>query len=130
MTGINKNGEINGQKIISNFRENHFRILIIEIAIFLNILPDIEMMKNNNDKNNNDKNVRKEEKNEEKKKNKINDDNININNEKEKSKSNDKGEKEEKVNSRSELRNLYLHGFSVTKIAEMLCNKIIKKGKK
>jgi hypothetical protein len=103
---------------------------MIEIAIFLNILPDIETMKNNNDKNNDNKSIRKEEKNEEKKRNKNYDNNIEINNEKEKDKSNEKGEKEEKVNSGSELRNLYLHGFSVTKIAEMLCNKIIKKGKK
>jgi hypothetical protein len=102
---------------------------MIEIAIFLNILPDIEMMKNN-DNNNNNKSVRKEEKNEEKNKNKNNDNNIDIKDEKEKGKSNEKGEKEEKVNSGSELRNLYLHGFSVTKIAEMLCDKIIKKGKK
>lgn len=137
--GNSKNGEINGQKIISNFRENHFRILILEIAIFLNILPDIEISKNENSYNDSNE-MKKEDKNKDDNfnNNKIAKQDIDKNENKNISKDNKKTfgsniekEKEEKEGTGyrgSALRNLYLHGFTVTKIAEMLCNRIIKKG--
>ena len=115
--------------------------MILEIAIFLNILPDIEINKDENFNNNNNdsKEVRKEDKNKDNY-NKIakqeTEKNENKNNSKDNKKtfgSNIEKEKEEKEESGyrgSALRNLYLHGFTVTKIAEMLCNKIIKKGNK
>ena len=113
--------------------------MILEIAIFLNILPDCETNKNDNNNNDSKETIKEDkhkdndinynkmakqdtEKNENKNKSKNNKKTFGSNIEKEKE------EKEETGYRGSALRNLYLHGFTVTKIAEMLCNKIVKKG--
>ena len=98
-------GEISGPKSVANFRVNQNRILLLEIASFLDILPEIKSKKNQKFSS---KNV-----------------------EKENLPTLEKGEKDvekEVENSRNQLKTLFNEGWTISTILNFLAEKIVRKG--
>jgi hypothetical protein len=116
-------GENSGPKSVSNFRVNQNRILLLEIASFLNMLPESKTKKSENNFPSKNEKIGRIGKTESAV---IDNTEFSVNEKDEK-----EGEKDVEKNveiSRNQLRILFKEGWTVSAILSFLSEKIVKKG--